>query len=272
MTRVGRGDLEARLKLSGNRDDVDQLSEQVNKALDRLSAVVEGMRQVSVDIAHDLKTPLNRLSLIVQNALVEDGARRPVTALLAEAEEECRHIAATFDALLRITQIEAGARKAKFRDTDLASILERLAEAYTDVALENEQQLTLNLAEGLPSVRGDKDLLTQLIANLIENAIRHCPAGTTITLAAHLENGFPQVSVTDNGAGIPQSEREKVFQRLYRLDKSRGTKGHGLGLSLVRAVADLHEAVVTLTDAGPGSRFAVTFTGPNNTAGKHERI
>ncbi|HQZ11980.1 MAG TPA: HAMP domain-containing sensor histidine kinase [Devosia sp.] len=262
MARVGRGDLEARLRLSGNGDDVDQLSEQVNRALDRLSSVVEGMRQVSVDIAHDLKTPLNRLSLVVQNAITENARGRDVTGLLSEAEQECRQIAATFDALLRIAQIEAGARRAKFRDTDLGAILLRLAEAYTDVAFENRQQLTLSLGDNLPPVLGDKDLLTQLFANLIENAIRHCPQGTVIALDARVESGALQVTVADNGPGVPQAERDKVFQRLYRLDKSRGTQGYGLGLSLVRAVADLHEASITLGDAQPGSRFTVIFQQP----------
>lgn len=109
---------------------------------------------------------------------------------------------------------------------------------------------------------GDKDLLTQLFANLIENAIRHCPQGTVIALDARVESGALQVTVADNGPGVPQAERDKVFQRLYRLDKSRGTQGYGLGLSLVRAVADLHEASITLGDAQPGSRFTVIFQQP----------
>jgi signal transduction histidine kinase len=260
MAMIGRGELAARIPVQHNRDDLDDLSRQINQALERLGGLVESMRQVSVDIAHDLKTPLNRLSFTVQSAIETEEAGQPVAVLLLQAQEEARQINATFEALLRIAQIEAGARRARFKAVVIPEILETLFEAYADVAEENGQVLTI-AAEPLPEIAGDKDLLTQLFANLIENAIRHCPTGTTIAITAGKQGDRAfAVSVSDNGSGIPDAERDKVFQRLYRLDKSRSTPGHGLGLSLVKAIAELHGATITLSDNHPGLCVRVTFT------------
>ncbi|MDV3251973.1 HAMP domain-containing histidine kinase [Devosia sp. BK] len=259
MDRVGRGDLASRIPLRGNHDDLDDLSAQINQALDRLAGLVEGMRQVSVDIAHDLKTPLNRLSFIVQNAIDDDEAGKPVADLLQQAQEESHQINTTFDALLRIAQIESGARRARFKAMSIQPVLETLYDAYEEVAQEHGQTLVF-VGTPLPTIVGDRDLLTQLFANLIENAIRHCPPGTQITLAA--ASGPDQVFsviVSDTGPGIPETERERVFQRLYRLDKSRSTPGHGLGLSLVKAIADLHGASIAVEDNKPGLCITVRF-------------
>ncbi|MGV8949724.1 MAG: ATP-binding protein [Cypionkella sp.] len=259
MDRVGRGELASRIALRGNHDDLDDLSIQINQALDRLAALVESMRQVSVDIAHDLKTPLNRLSFTVQNAIDDDDVGKPVTNLLQQAQDETRQINTTFDALLRIAQIESGARRARFKLMAIEPVLETLYDAYEEVAQEHGQVLVF-IAAPLPQIVGDRDLLTQLFANLIENAIRHCPPGTRITLAASVEpdNSF-SISVSDTGPGIPATERDRVFQRLYRLDKSRSTPGHGLGLSLVKAITDLHGASIEIGDNNPGLRIAVRF-------------
>lgn len=259
MDRVGRGELAARIALRGNHDDLDDLSAQINQALDRLAGLVESMRQVSVDIAHDLKTPLNRLSFTVQNAIDDDEAGKPVASLLQQAQAESHQINTTFDALLRIAQIESGARRARFKPMEIEPVLATLFDAYEEVAQESGQTLVFN-AVPLPPIVGDRDLLTQMFANLIENAIRHCPSGTRITLAAALEpNGGFSVTVSDNGHGIPAEERDLVFQRLYRLDKSRSTPGHGLGLSLVKAIADLHGAGIAVDDNNPGLRITLRF-------------
>ncbi len=265
MAMIGRGELGARIPVHRNRDDLEDLSMQINQALERLAGLVEGMRQVSVDIAHDLKTPLNRLSFTVQNAIDSEEAGQPVTLLLQQAQEETQQINTTFEALLRIAQIESGARRARFKDVALGPILEALFEAYEGVAEENGQTLSLQL-QPLPDIIGDKDLLTQLFANLILNAICHCPTGTAMVLSASRAADHFEVSVSDNGPGIPPAEREKVFQRLYRLDKSRSTPGHGLGLSLVKAIAELHGATIEISDNIPGLRTAVLFTPIQRTA------
>ncbi|MGV8953659.1 MAG: sensor histidine kinase [Cypionkella sp.] len=259
MQRVGRGELGARIAITGRGDDIDALVSEVNAALDRLAALVEGMRQVSVDIAHDLKTPLNRLAITVEAAIQADEAGAPIAALLAQAEEESRQINTTFDALLRIAQIEAGARRARFSTLAPHDIIATIADAYGEVAVEQGQTLSVNAADALANIDGDKDLLVQMLANLVENAIRHCPAGASITLGAQMVGRKVELAVADTGPGIAQAERGKVFQRLYRAEASRTTPGNGLGLSLVKAVAELHGASVTLADNNPGLAVTISF-------------
>ncbi len=260
MRDIGSGKLDARISLVGNGDDVDVLSAQVNDALGRLAALVEGMRQVSTDIAHDLKTPLQRLSLTIDQAIDKLSAGGDGNAELLEAKEESTQINATFDALLRIAQIEAGARRARFRAIDMQQCVATIAEIYTDVAADNGQELVLSETTCDPMlVDGDEELLVQLFANAVENAIRHCPQSARIEIGASLIADRVRVEVADNGPGIPESEREKVFQRLYRLDKSRTTPGTGLGLSLAKAIADLHYAQIIMLDNRPGLRVEVNF-------------
>ncbi|MGX9146578.1 ATP-binding protein [Mesorhizobium sp. 128a] len=260
MDDVSNGRLDARIPLLGNGDDIDGVSEQVNAALERLASLVDGMRQVSADIAHDLKTPLNRLQMILE-AVVEKTMRGEAIAEdLAEARGESLQINETFDALLRIAQIEAGARKARFVDLDLNGVVESIAEIYAGVAEDDGKSLSVNMSQDSRYlVHGDRDLLTQLFANLVENALRHCPSGTIIKLSVTRQGDRVVAEIGDNGPGIPAQEREKVFQRLYRLETSRTTPGSGLGLSLVRAVADLHGASIALEDRRPGLAVIVEF-------------
>lgn len=260
MVDVSHGRLDTRIPLTGKGDDIDLVSIQVNAALDRLSGLVEGMKQVSANIAHDLKTPLNRLQMILESAADKAGQDQDVSGDLADARTEGHQINETFDALLRIAQIEAGARKARFTDVDLGEILETIAEIYADVAEDDGKLLSfVQPREVADRIHGDRELLTQMFANLVENALRHCPPGTTIKLSVARQGGHFVGSVADNGPGIPAEEREKVFQRLYRLDHSRSTPGSGLGLSLVRAIADLHGASIALEDCEPGLAVAVGF-------------
>lgn len=247
LSRVSQGDLAMRLAISDRRDDIDRISSTINATLARLETSVSAMRQVSADIAHDLRTPLNRMKIRLEQAADLASVGEPVSEELAAAIEEADRINATFAALLRISQIEAGARVAGFEPTNLTDVLTDVAEVYDDVA--DDVGLTLHpFAADTAMIQGDADLLTQMFANLIENAIRHCPIGSEIRLALALGHMGPVVTVADTGPGIPPLEREKVFQRLYRLDQSRATSGSGLGLSLVKAIADLHGATLVLTD------------------------
>ncbi|MFD2053840.1 ATP-binding protein [Mesorhizobium calcicola] len=260
MVDVSHGRLDTRIPLTGKGDDIDIVSSQVNAALDRLSALVEGMKQVSANIAHDLKTPLNRLQMILDTATEKNISGQQVASELADAHAESLQINETFDALLRIAQIEAGARRARFTEVDLGEVLRTIAEIYTEVAEDDGKVLApAQLQETADRIHGDRELLTQMFANLVENALRHCPPGTTIKLSVTRRGERVVASVADNGPGIPADEREKVFQRLYRLDHSRSSPGSGLGLSLVRAIADLHGATVALVDCRPGLAVVVTF-------------
>lgn len=261
MDRIAQGDLGARIPLIGNGDDIDQLSTDVNQALKRLASVVDGMRQVSADIAHDLKTPLNRLKMTIETALARSARGLSVSDELEAASAESNQINDTFSALLRIAQIESGARKARFTTIDIADVMRQVADVYREVAVDAGQSLTFVCAAPSPvTVLGDRDLLTQMFANLIENAIRHAPEGTTIDCAVTVTMNSAVASIADNGRGIPEAERDHVLRRLYRLEKSRTTPGSGLGLSLVKAIAELHDARLVLDDNQPGLRVSVAFS------------
>ncbi|MBN8959209.1 MAG: HAMP domain-containing histidine kinase [Rhizobiales bacterium] len=259
MDSVGRGELKERIPITPASDDLDQLSGQMNAALDRLLALVEGLRQVSMDIAHDLKTPLNRLAITIETAIAAEARGDSVSGYLAKAQEEGRQINETFDALLRISQIEAGARRSRFVKLSVVPILRNIWEVYADDAAEHDQTLEIGIAEDLQPIAGDRELLTQMVANLVENAIRHCGPRTKIRMAASTANDRVRIEIADDGPGIPADERQRVFRRLYRLDKSRSTPGTGLGLSLAKAIADLHGATITLADNAPGLCIRVDF-------------
>ena len=259
LHRVASGDLSTRLVVSGRGDDLDLISGEINQTLGRLGALVEAMRQVSADIAHELRTPLNRLRIHIEQAARNAAVGAPVEDDLAAAAAQSEAIDQTFSALLRIAQIEAGARRERFAALDLAALLGDVGDIYAEVAEDAGQILLCDVA-GAAWVMGDKELLTQTFANLIENAIRHCPAGTAITCKVRVNGDWVTASVADTGPGIPTGERKMVLRRLYRLEKSRTTEGTGLGLSLVKAVADLHGAELALTDATPGLRVELRFT------------
>ena len=259
MNDISDGQFTKRVEISGRGDDIDVIAGQINDALNRLSDLMTGMKQVSVDIAHDLKTPLNRLKVILEEAAIREESGHAVGDQLQEALAESDRINATFQALLRISQIEAGARKSRFIQLDLRQVFENVAEIFSGVAEDNGQSVSF---EAPPDARfpieGDKELLTQLAVNLIENAINHCPAGTRIVVSLERRKEGYVAIVADNGPGIDESEREKVFRRLYRLDKSRNSPGNGLGLSMVKAIADLHGLSVKIEDNRPGARFVLS--------------
>jgi len=258
LARVASGDLSTRLHVSRRRDDLDVISDEINQTLGRLGALVEAMRQVSADIAHELRTPLNRLRIHIEGAARNAASGASVDDDLAAAIQQSEAIDQTFSALLRIAQIEAGARREKFAPVDIAALMASVGEVYADVAEDAGLTLRSDITEAA-WVMGDRELLTQAFANLIENAIRHCPPGTQITCAARASGTAVTASVTDTGPGIPEAERDLVLRRLYRLEKSRTTTGTGLGLSLVKAVADLHGAKIALGDAAPGLRVELKF-------------
>lgn len=250
------GDLAKRVPMRGGGDEMDQLAVNLNAMLDRIQALMESLKRVSDDIAHDLRTPLSRLRhrLEVARATAASGGEPVIEQSIAELDA----ILETFSALLRISQIESGARRAAFSDVSLAKIVSNVCEAYAPVAEDRGQRLEA-VVDRVPPIQGDRELLTQMAANLIENPIRHCPAGAAITVGLRQEGGTSVLCVADTGPGIPASEREKVFRRFYRLEASRTTPGSGLGLALVKAVADLHGASVELSENNPGLRVTIRF-------------
>ncbi|RIX97998.1 HAMP domain-containing protein [Aureimonas flava] len=254
---IVEGRLDLRLPVSGRGDELDRLATDINVMLARIETLVESLRQVSTDIAHDLRTPLARLRQGLEGiGRAGDGAglARAVEAAVTETDA----IIETFNALLRIAQIDAGARKARFRELDLSELAERVADAYGEVAVDAGHALATAIGPGL-AIRGDADLLTQLLANLVENAITHVPAPGRIRLAARREAAGTVLEVADDGPGVPAAERDRIFRRLYRLDRSRSTPGHGLGLALVASIAELHGARIDVGDAAPGLVMRIVF-------------
>lgn len=257
---VARGELGVRVPRSSTGDDLDHVAELMNDTLNRLQALISSLKQVSTDVAHDLKTPLGRvrqrLELLASRPASADAYRGAVNETIGDLDG----IIETFEALLRIAEIEGGARRARFADIDLAAVLSTVHEALEPVSEDAGRQIALRIDRPEPAiVRGDRELLFQLFTNLAENAIRHCPQGSRIEIALRSEAEKLIATVTDDGPGIPADEREKVFERLYRLEKSRTTPGSGLGLSLAAAIAESHNAKIALGDNNPGLAVSVTF-------------
>lgn len=260
LSKVSRGEIAERVPLSGSQDDLDHVAAQINGALAHLQKLIENVNQASSDIAHDLKKPIGRLRRRLEEALGSSESEAAIRPRVEAAIGELDSIVETFEALLRITQIEAGARRSRFCPVDLAGVLADIAEIYEPVAEEAQDSLRSRVAAVGPAVVvGDRELLTQLFANLIENAIRHSPPATRITLALEPREARYVAVVADTGPGIPEHEHENVFRRLYRLERERSTPGSGLGLSLVAAIAELHRARVVLSDNAPGLRVEVSF-------------
>jgi signal transduction histidine kinase len=259
---IVRGNLSHRIPLRGTGDEFDRLSANLNEMLDRIQMLMEGLRQVSNDIAHDLRTPLTRLRQGLEAARAKAGTAAEYRAAVDKAIADTDEILDTFGALLRIAQIEAGTRRASFADVDLSGVLQRIFETYAAVAEDHRHHLASRIASGI-SVRGDRQLLTQMFANIVENALRHTPAGTRIELELQDAPAGPVCAIRDDGPGIPENERQKVFRRFYRLNSGRAAPGSGLGLSLVAAVAELHRIVVETSDNRPGLCVALRFPQPS---------
>jgi signal transduction histidine kinase len=258
------GHLARRVPIHGTDDDLDRLAGTLNRMLDRIAALVESLRQVSNDIAHDLRTPLTRLRQRLETTRLSAHFPADYEAAVEAAVAEADAILETFAALLRIAQIEAGIRRSGFRDVDLKAVVETVTEAFAPSAEDEGKALDTAVALEPAIVRGDPELLTQLLANLVENAIRHTPSGTGIRIAlAHSPSGVRMV-VADNGPGVPAGERDRIFRRLYRLERSRTSPGSGLGLSLVAAIVALHGARVAVEDNAPGLRIVIDFATPED--------
>jgi signal transduction histidine kinase len=250
------GDLAQRVPVTGAGDEFDNLAGSINAMLDRIQALMKDLSQVTTDIAHDMRTPLTRLRQrldLAQRPGVEAAELRETIAITVR---EIDVILGIFAALMRIAQIEGGARRTGFKTLDLSELLHTTVELYRPAADEKNQIFGQSIAERL-IVKGDGELLMQLFANLIENAIRHAPPDAKIVLIARESDGGAQVIVSDNGRGVPAEMRQKVLQRFFRLENSRTTPGHGLGLSLAAAIAKLHDATMTLSDNEPGLRVTV---------------
>ncbi len=255
---IAAGDFAQRVRLSGRGDEFDQLAEVINDMLDRIGRLMEGVRQVSNAIAHDLRTPIARARTRLEDATLHAGTAAELRSAIERATADLDGIAEVFQALLRIAEIEAGSRRAAFAWVDLAAPLTGVEELYEAVAEERGVTLSADLPDHLRAF-GDAALIQQAVANLVDNAVKFSPKGGTASLSARILPGGLEIVVTDHGPGIPQDERAKAPQRFYRGESARHTPGSGLGLALVQAVAQLHGGSLRLEDADPGLRAVLTL-------------
>jgi signal transduction histidine kinase len=254
---IVEGNFSRRIPTRASRDELDQLAVNINLTLDRIEQLVEDLQQVTNDIAHDLRTPLGRLRQGLESTRLKGSSIPEYQTAVDHAIEQVDTILDTFAALLRIAQVNSHARRERFSDLDLSEIAGRIADAYESVVEDAGQSFSAAIAPDV-HVSGDKDLMTQLIANLVENATRHSPEGAKVEISL-TKDPIPTLTVTDTGPGIPPEMREAVLRRFYRLDESRSSAGSGLGLALVKAIADLHNAELELSDNEPGLSVSLRF-------------
>lgn len=255
---AGDGKLDRRIALQGTGDEFDELAIQLNAMIAGIEDLTQNIQTVSAGIAHDLRTPLTRLRNRLAALEADPETTQSQCSAIASMMAELDGLLGVFEALLRIAQIDSGTRRATFIAVDLSTLVEGLAETYRPVAAEADKHLDTDIAEGV-RVTGDPGLLTQLIVNLIENAIEHTPAGARLGLQLTNGAGDAVLRVMDDGPGIAAADRERAFERFYRADRSRSSRGHGLGLALVRAIAKLHAIDISLGDAAPGLAVDLRF-------------
>jgi hypothetical protein len=261
---IRAGDLSERIKLTGSGDELENLAINLNDMLDQIERLMNGMREVSDNIAHDLRSPLSRIRNRLTEALKGDAAEkdRALRATLADAE----NMIGTFNALLSIARIESGEGAGAMEPVDLVAIVHELAELYEPAAQEAGFEMRVE-AEPSPPVRGSRALISQAIANLLDNALKYAVGGSRIEIrVARAGRSAVALTVADDGPGVPESDRERIFHRFVRLESSRTTGGSGLGLSLVTAIARAHGARLTIGDGAPGGAgpgLGVTLTFPD---------
>ncbi|SIO11878.1 Signal transduction histidine kinase [Bradyrhizobium erythrophlei] len=253
--------LDKRIPLRGTNDEWDRVAENLNQMLDRIETLVGEVKQVSDNVAHDLRTPLTRMRGRLEKAYhgQRDGAGDQ--SLIGDTIADLDAVLRIFSSLTRIAQIETRERKGAFRTVNLVEIAGEVVELYDAAAEPDGTRLTI-VGEREVLVTGDRDLIFDAIANLVDNAIKHGRAGGHVVVANEIIDGRPVVSIADDGPGIPADQHEHVFKRFYRLEQSRYTPGNGLGLSLVAAVARLHGARIEMRDNSPGLKLMLWFSAP----------
>lgn len=270
-TAIAAGNFARRVALSGRGDEFDQLAETINDMLDRIGRLMDGVRQVSNAIAHDLRTPIARARTKLEDAALHAMTEADLRAAIEQATADLDGIVRIFQALLRIAEIEAGSRRSAFAPLDVVPLLTDLAELYSAVAEERGQTLALDVAPALP-IQGDRDLIQQAVANLLDNALKFSPPAGTVTLSARATRNGVEIEVSDEGPGIPDADRARATERFYRGEAARSTPGSGLGLALVQAVAQLHSGSVFLSDAAPGLRAMLSLARGDDNMSRREGV
>ncbi len=259
--RIMAGDLSGRLPVTGSGDEFDRLSENLNQMLGKISELNEGLKQVSDNIAHDLKTPLTRLRNRAEAALASRQSTADYKSALTDMIGQSDQLIRTFNAILMISRLEAGYSSERLEKLDLSEIAGDVVELYEPLAEEAGASLILE-TKGPLTIQGNRELLSQTLSNIIDNSIKYAAAAVkpAIIVSVRTENGTPVISVSDNGPGIPEADRDRVTERFVRLEKSRSAPGSGLGLSLAKAVMKLHKGEMHLGSDGQGLKVSLIFS------------
>jgi signal transduction histidine kinase len=252
--RIMAGDLDARLPVGDNPGDIDRVARAVNLMLDEIVRLLDRLKVVGDNIAHDLRAPLAVVRAKLERGLTEDSDERALRAAAAEALARLDKTMIAISALLRVSAIESGLRLSAFREIDVAEISADLFEFYEPLARANGVEMILD-APASAHMAGDADLMREAISNLIDNAIKYTSPGGKVRLEVVKRDGLPVVRVTDNGCGVAPADREKIFKRFYRGESGQDAEGHGLGLSIAGMIAGLHGVDLTVTDNAPGACF-----------------
>src|ERR1700676_2791433 len=253
--------LDQRIPLRGSHDEWDRVAENLNLMLDRIETLMGEVKQVSDNVAHDLRTPLTRMRGRLEKAYHGQRIAEDDQSLIGDTIADLDAVLRIFSSIMRIAQIETQARKGAFRTVNLAEIASEVVELYDAAAEQDGTRLTV-VGDREVLVTGDRDLIFDAIANLVDNAIKHGRAGGQVVVANEINEGRPAVSIADDGPGIPADQHEHVFKRFYRLEQSRYIPGNGLGLSLVAAVARLHGGRIEMRDNSPGLKLMLWFSSP----------
>ncbi|MFK5892176.1 MAG: HAMP domain-containing sensor histidine kinase [Pseudomonadota bacterium] len=253
---IQKGNLDLRIPYDSSDTDYDLLAENINNMLDQIKLLIINIQNISNHISHDLRTPLTRMRGKLENVL--STANHQQADNILDAIDEADTLLSAFNAILRISKLESGAAKSNFTDLSLNKLIEDVVEFYEPLANDQQLQITMQL-NSQAIIYGDRDMLFQAIANILDNSIKYSNNAGKIDISIIKENTNVILHIADNGHGIPEHERENVFERFFQLSKHRGSQGHGLGLSLVAAITKLHKASIQLSDNSPGLIVSITF-------------
>ncbi len=273
LAEIMKGDLKQRLPVLTEFDDVDRVSRDVNLMLDEITHLLDQLRNVGDDIAHDLRTPLAVARAKIERGLARGASLDELRAAMAEALDHLDRAAATIGAFLRVSAVENGRREGRFAPVDLTAVCAGVFEFYEPLAQSKCVAITLDAPE--PTlVLGDEDLLREAVSNLVENAIKFTPEGGSVLVAADLVSGQARVVVSDSGPGVAPADRDKIFRRFFRSERNGPASGNGLGLSIAAAIAKLHGFSLKVEDNFPGARFVLRAdrgAGGGQETGRNER-
>lgn len=250
--RIASGDLTERLPVHAKRrNEFDEIAIELNNTLERINALIKGMREVTDNVAHDLRSPLNRLRSRLEVALIEQQYAAPCKQLLHDSIDDLQSVLSTFNTLLSISQAEAGIQRLPFSPLDISALCNGLGELYEASAEEAGLRLTVDCPMPL-MVRGNRDLLAQALSNILDNSIKYTPPGGTISVKTHVTDDRAMIQICDTGIGVPLEHHDHIFQRFVRLDTTRNQPGNGLGLAQVLATIKAHHGTIRLFDHHPG--------------------